>query len=83
MEDRDEQRRKWRINREISAGDLVAIAVAITAVASSYFSLDKRVAVIEVLSAQNNTMISQSVHEIKQDVRRLGDKLEQYIAPRK
>ena len=83
MDDRDEQRRRWRINREISAGDLVAITVAIAAVASSYFSLDKRVAVIETLSAQNNAMVAQTVQEIKQDVRRLGDKFEQYIVPRK
>lgn len=71
-----EQRRKWRLNREVSAGDIVAIAVAITAVLTSYFSLDKRVAVVETLSTQNNATLKQDVSEIKQDVRRLGDRIE-------
>lgn len=74
-----EQRRKWRIERTISAGDLVAIGVAVVAVLSSYFSLDKRVAVVETLSAQNNTTLKSDMHEIKQDVRRLGDKIERYL----
>jgi len=83
MEEQEAQRRKWRLNREISAGDLIAIAVAITAVMTTYFQLDKRVAVVEIISAQNNATLKHDVSEIKQDVRRLGDKIERYVEHRK
>lgn len=79
----DEQRRKWRINREVSAGDLIAITVAIVAVLSSYFSLDKRVAVVELLSTQNHSVVTQTVQDVKVEVRRLADKIERYTEARR
>ncbi len=71
-----DQRQKWRINREVSAGDLVAISVAVTAVLTSYFSLDKRVAVMETLTTQQQSVVTQTVQEIKSELRRLTDKIE-------
>lgn len=75
-DDQTRERGKWRLNREVSAGDLVAISVAVVAVLTSYFSLDKRVAVIETLSAQQQSAVSQTVQEIKHELRRLTDKIE-------
>ncbi len=74
MEEKPTQR--WRINREVSAGDLVAISVAVTAVLTSYFSLDKRVAVMETLTTQQQSVVTQTVQEIKSELRRLTDKIE-------
>ena len=56
--DGEDRREKhgWRINKEIGAGDLVAISVAVAAVLASYFSLDKRLAIIETASAQTKPM---------------------------
>jgi len=51
---RDVQR--WRIKKEISVGDLVAIITAATAIMYAYTTLDKRVTVIEtVITAQRDT----------------------------
>lgn len=37
----------WTIRKDISIGDLVALTIAIGAVAFAYFTLDKRLTVIE------------------------------------
>lgn len=80
-EDRRE-RKGWRINKEIGAGDLVAISVAVAAVLASYFSLDKRLAVIETTSAANSVSITSTVAEIKVEIRRMSDKLDRYTERR-
>jgi hypothetical protein len=80
-EDRREQH-GWRINKEIGAGDLVAISVAVAAVLTSYFSLDKRLAVIETTGAQNAANITSTVSEIKTEIRRMSDKLDRYVERR-
>lgn len=80
-EDRRE-RTGWRINKEVGAGDLVVIAVAVAAVLTSYFSLDKRLAVIETSSAQNAVNITSTVSEIKTEIRRMSDKLDRYTERR-
>ena len=38
---------KWKVKREISLGDLVAIAVAMGGVILAYGTLDKRISVLE------------------------------------
>ena len=75
-DDRAEQRRKWRVNREVSIGDLVAISGALAAVLITYTTLDKRVAVMETLTAQQQATVTQTVQEIKTELRRLTDKIE-------
>ncbi len=42
-----EEKEKWRVKKEISLGDVVAIVVAITAVLASYASLSTRVSLLE------------------------------------
>ena len=72
----------WRINKEVGAGDLVAIAVAVAAVLTSYFSLDTRLAVIETSSVQTTSNITTTVAEIKMEIRRMSDKLDRYTERR-
>ena len=76
MDNKEDQR--WRLNKEVGVGDLVAISVAVAAVLVSYFSLDKRLAVIEISSTQNSANISYTVAEIKSEIRRMADKLDRY-----
>lgn len=38
---------KWTLRKEISIGNLLAIVTGIACVASAYFQLDKRVAIVE------------------------------------
>jgi hypothetical protein len=82
--DGEDRREKhgWRINKEIGAGDLVAISVAVAAVLASYFSLDKRLAIIETASAQTAASITTTVSEIKTEIRRMSDKLDRYTERR-
>ncbi len=37
----------WTIRKDVSIGDLVALAIAIGAVAFAYFTLDRRIAILE------------------------------------
>lgn len=76
------EHQKWRLNKEVGVGDLVAISVAVAAVLVSYFSLDKRLAVIEISSTQNSANISYTVAEIKSEIRRMADKLDRYVERR-
>lgn len=82
--DGEDRREKhgWHINKEVSAGDMVAISVAVAAVLTSYFNLDKRLAVIETTSAANSVNITNTVTEIKTEIRRMSDKLDRYTERR-
>lgn len=79
MNEHEEQRRVWHINREIGVGDLVAIATALVAVVISYSQLDARVKVVEVITATNTAQITNTVAEIKNDMRRLADRIEKIV----
>lgn len=79
MSAQQEERRKWHVNREVSVGDLVAIVGAIVAVLVSYFSLDKRVAVVEQALTQQRSEMGANIQEIKTDVRRLADRIERVL----
>lgn len=80
MIEKQEERRKWHVNREVSVGDLVAISGAVAAVLVSYFSLDKRVAMVEQAISQQRNEMSSSIQEIKTDVRRLADKMDRVFS---
>jgi hypothetical protein len=69
MQPDDENR--WKIKREISLGDLVAIAVAIAGVVLAYGTLDKRVSVLEAGAA--NAAIALS--DIRDTIREIDRKL--------
>ena len=62
---------KWKVKREISLGDLVAIAVAIAGVVLAYGTLDKRVSVLEAGAA--NAAIALS--DIRDTIREIDRKL--------
>lgn len=70
---------RWRIKREVSAGDIVAIAVAIVAVLAAYMRLDARVTVVEITTAANTQAVTETVQEIKVELRRLVDKIDRVI----
>lgn len=49
----DERRRegeRWKIHREISIGDIIAILVAGAAVMASYYKLDSRISILEAFN---------------------------------
>lgn len=69
MEPNDDNR--WKIKREISLGDLVAIAVAIAGVVLAYGTLDKRVSVLEADAV--NAAIALS--DIRDTIREIDRKL--------
>ena len=66
----------WRINREISLGDVLAVVTAMVLGVMAYTSLDGRVKMVEVLTANNTNQISSTITEIKTELRRLNDRLE-------
>lgn len=79
MEESGKTRGGWRLNKEVGVGDLVAITVAIAAVLASYFSLDKRVSVVEFSSAQSANAVQSTVAEIRIELRRMADKLDRLV----
>ena len=68
----------WRIKKEISLGDLIAIVVAIAAVLTAYMRLDARVTVVELTAAQNAQSVNVVLQEIRIEMRRLADKLDRF-----
>ena len=55
---------KWKVKREISLGDLVAIAVAMGGVILAYGTLDKRISVLEAGVEKSTTSV---INEAKSD----------------
>lgn len=79
-----DRRDGWRIKKEVSLGDIVAIVIAIMAVMTAYATLNTRIAIVESLTQANNAALAGTVLEIKTELRRLNDKMERMIeAPRK
>lgn len=71
----DEQRRKWRINREVSAGDLIAIVVSITAVLGAYARLDTRVSLLE----QGSSYTQAAFAKLDASIEKLSAKIDRLI----
>ncbi len=69
----------WTINKEISVGDLVAIVLALASVFAAYFSLDKRVSLIEQAIAVQTTQIAADKKDSKEDLLRLEQKLDKVL----
>jgi len=77
---------KWKINKDVSIGDLVAFGTALFAVAYSYFTLDTRVRLIEQaltqISTDQHRQDSERVNirlEIRQELREVNSKLDSII----
>lgn len=60
---------KWIFKKEISLGDMVAISLASLAIVSAYFSLDKRVAIVE--QAQSKQEIVDKTQDMAQQAQKL------------
>lgn len=73
------EQKHWEVKREISLGDLVAVAVALVSVIVTYMNLDARVRIVELVSSQNTQQINTTVSEIKSDMRRLADRVEKIV----
>lgn len=79
-------RQSWRVKKEISLGDIVAIVTAFVAVMMAYSTLDKRiqrqediaVAQREVDRRQDEEQL-RSQGRIEQSIRALDDKLERIL----
>lgn len=61
---------KWAIRKEISVGNLVTIGIIIMGTLNAYFSLDKRVALVE------KSIAEQAVVDKAQDAERLAGRME-------
>jgi hypothetical protein len=75
--------RGWTVNKEISIGDLVAIALAFASAITAYVALDRRITILETTQVQmitTDTRIekeSQSFRdEFKQDLKDIKTKLD-------
>ncbi len=76
----------WRVKKEISLGDLIAFFCAVAAVVVAYFTMDKRLVVVEA-NAQNQTQIDRlqdnTRDELKREIltrlNRMEDKLDRVI----
>lgn len=89
--------RGWRIKREFSIGDLIAIAAASVGILTSYFTMDKRVSLLEdkalaqrVIDAaqdQGRTAMAADIRdqltEIKVNQRRTEDKIDRVLERRR
>lgn len=87
-EDEKLNRRKngWTINKEVSVGDLIAFITAFLAVVAAYFTLDKRITLVETaVIAQAKVDMAQDVQrkdmatEIKAGLLRLESKLDAIV----
>lgn len=68
-----DRRDGWRIKKEVSLGDIVAILIAVVAVMTAYMTLNTRIAVVESIATTNAASISVTISEIKVELRRLND----------
>lgn len=81
--------RGWRIKKELSVGDIVAFFIAAMAVIAAYYSLDKRLALVETTqtnyAAENKTQDADRANlrsEMISRLNRIDDKLDRLIERR-
>lgn len=77
--EQNEQDISWHVKREISLGDLIAVATALVAVIVTYMNLDARVRIVEVQSNNNAQQLSSTVADLKSDLRRIADRVERIV----
>lgn len=70
---------RWKVKREVSLGDIIAIVIALTAVISSYMYMNARVLVIETVTQTNTMQITNTINEIKIELRRMADKMDRLV----
>ena len=72
-------RRQWRIQKEISVGDIIAFVVAAGAVATAYFTLDKRLTVVETLASESTRAGEVWRNEVRDELREIQRKMDKII----
>ena len=75
MEEADRQERRkdfssWSIKKEFSIGDIIAVTASAIAVLGAWYSIDKRLTVVE------DRMVQQKVVDVKQDATHAETKIE-------
>lgn len=68
----------WSIKKEISLGDLIAIAIAIMAILTAYARLDNRVTAVEVSTSVQTQAIQSTMAELRVEIRRMADSFDRY-----
>ena len=69
----------WQLKKEVSLGDLIAIAIAIMAVITAYQRLDGRVTEVEITSRVNTAAIANTMNELKVEMRELRNDIKRII----
>lgn len=54
----------WTLRKDISVGDLVALSLAIGAVAFAYFTLDRRIAILEDWRLEIKEQLTRMDHKL-------------------
>jgi hypothetical protein len=79
----------WRIKKEISVGDLVAILMAAAGIVTAYFTLDKRVALLEDRIVRQNEIdrsqdmtTKEALQGMRDELRAVSAKLDRLIERR-
>lgn len=84
------EKKGWSVKKEVSVGDLVAILLAAAGIVSAYFTLDKRIALIEdrvfirqgeVDRAQDLTA-KEALQGLREELRNMSAKLDRLIERR-
>ena len=65
MDKIEEQPSKWTIKKEISVPDIIALITAVAIPLGAYYTLDKRIALMELRQTENDSF----KQEIKNDVK--------------
>ena len=69
------EREKWRVKKEISLGDVIAIVVSITAILGAYARLDTRVSLLE----QSSSYTKAAFDKIDASIEKLSAKIDRLI----
>lgn len=66
---------KWRVKKEISLGDVIAIVVAVAAVLGSYARLDNRISLLE----QSSSFSQAAFSKLEAQIEKLSAKIDRLI----
>jgi len=69
------EREKWRVKKEVSLGDVIAIVVSITAVLGAYARLDTRVSLLE----QGQSYTQAAFSKLDASIEKLSAKIDRLI----
>lgn len=70
-----EPQEKWRVKKEISLGDVIAIVVAVAAVLGSYARLDNRISLLE----QSSSFSQAAFSKLEAQIEKLSTKIDRLI----